>query len=322
MESLVYSWFCNNYRWDILKNREYPILLSIASFRNHNKTIPIYVFDHSYVDHNWKDYPERFKFNLIKTKIDTTCSNNAFESIFSNIVKCVQENRILIAESDIFWLKDPFPISYNGKIRFAKNIGGVYFFDKNENIEFINKWIEIIRLTLESKINKEVYTNTKSKIFMGENDLDRTRDYLSENYCHLIDYLDYDYNCVLYNLIIKNKNLLSIAKNLHCSQAFCSMINRFKVPLLIKDFNLYNLEKKEINKVYNIFTIQELLNSNDHLIYFLQELGWSINKKDIEELEIITKDLNKSQNVVDLLETIKPYENSINRIVKKRRGLT
>jgi hypothetical protein len=156
-----------------------PILCSIASLRKHSD-IPIYVIDHTPNLHDWEDYCCKLKFEVISFDCDLKIETSPFRNFFNckYFLKKVIDikfffgkfERVVYCDSDIFWLKDPFPLVDGDFCTTFTNKGfynsGYYYF---KNLNFLNFWIEIINESIKYKsFRKDIFNflhETKTHFF-------------------------------------------------------------------------------------------------------------------------------------------------------------
>lgn len=130
---VLYHWWGQGGK--VAQNMAFPIILSIATLRAHNKDIPIVVMDLSEGIQDWEDYPNKlnFKVERLSTFLRIDVQKYGFESTNWHGVgkteskpidlhmmsrpfdywKCGErqpQNKILGCDSDIFWLKNPLPL--------------------------------------------------------------------------------------------------------------------------------------------------------------------------------------------------------------------
>lgn len=120
-ETLFYHWWSCENEPSPYQNLRTPILLSIATFRACSNK-PIVVLDVSKYRQDWGEFPNKLNFKVIPWK----CYTEKFKEqvpawqllsrIFDirNYLKLSkQEKTVLYADSDVFFLKDPFPLNSN-----------------------------------------------------------------------------------------------------------------------------------------------------------------------------------------------------------------
>lgn len=113
--TVVYHWWATNAEKPHYSNLAHPVLLSIATLRAVNPTIPIKVIDcsGSWMDEDWLHF---------KNKLDFSVSYGIFElDRYSHIkgykllsrlfdVRVHQTSPVIYCDSDVFWLRDPLPL--------------------------------------------------------------------------------------------------------------------------------------------------------------------------------------------------------------------
>jgi hypothetical protein len=157
---VLYHWWGQGGK--VAQNMAFPVILSIATLRAHNKDIPIVVMDLSDSAQDWEDYPNKLNFKVEKLdpflRIDVERygfkstpwpGTGETESKPINLHmmsrpfdywKCGErqpQNKVLGCDSDIFWLKNPLPLieEKNGFIpKFVVDGNlGLFYFDKRSD---------------------------------------------------------------------------------------------------------------------------------------------------------------------------------------------
>jgi hypothetical protein len=137
----------------------FPIVLSIATLRAHNEDVPIVVMDLSDSPQDWEDYPSKLRFKVEKVNpyLQINLQRYGFKPTPHHGVgltetkpidlhmmsrpfdywKCGErqpQNKILGCDSDIFWLKNPFPLieeKHNFIPQFVVDGNlGLFYYDK------------------------------------------------------------------------------------------------------------------------------------------------------------------------------------------------
>lgn len=197
-----------------LFNASSPIL-SIASFRCFNKETPVFVIDYS--NGNWRDFPSKLKFRVISLGCQLKKIINIKDPIIdfgyfrlNNLSRPFDidyladyfDDCILVyADTDIFFLKNPFPLENEESDDFhcCKDNSGFFYF-KNKSLiarDFLNQWKEKTIFSIYNKNYREELLRKSGR--NGKNEL-----FHDEIICCSLNY-DY-YNEIIYNVrISKNK---------------------------------------------------------------------------------------------------------------------
>lgn len=155
---VLYHWWGQGGK--VAHNMTFPVILSIATLRAHNPDVPIVVMDLSQGLQDWEEYQLKlnFKVERISPFLPLDLDRYGFRPTFWHAVgetntkpidlhmmsrpfdywKCGQrqtQNKVLGCDSDIFWLRDPFPLVYEdemGKIpQFVVDGNlGLFYYDK------------------------------------------------------------------------------------------------------------------------------------------------------------------------------------------------
>jgi hypothetical protein len=167
---VLYHWWGRGGK--VAQNMTFPIILSIATLRAHNKDIPIVVMDLSEGPQDWEDYPDKLDFTVDKvdTYLPIDLQRYGFEPHPHHGVglteskpidlrmmsrpfdywKCGErqiQNKILGCDSDIFWLKNPLPLKAQGtgKLWMALCLQAIYDADfRREIVEVTPHYPNII----------------------------------------------------------------------------------------------------------------------------------------------------------------------------------
>lgn len=202
--AFIYHYF-NNDGTSLEKDVRSPILFSIASLRNFYKDA-IYVIDKTPDKNNWKDYPNRFNFKIIKSKITHPDLLTSKTIDISLLIEQIQDEVNFYSDADVIWHKDGFKDLKVGnrfystfkRINFfIRSNSGFYFFKKNTiGHAFFKKWVD---LTKKMLLQEDIFIKNEIKKYYGDNIWTRISDeslltYLATNY--------YEY--------IKNQKLIAI----------------------------------------------------------------------------------------------------------------
>lgn len=151
----IYHVFSSN-KTDLCKFNRYPVILSISTLRNFDASSKIFVIDRTPNFHDWKDYPKRLNFEVIKDNSKFIDGLSPIHNRIFDIKKWMHlfSDDITYCDSDVFWLEDFIPIIDVNKISMVcqKRNGYIYFnsgffyFRKNTLGHcFFNIWEESLR---------------------------------------------------------------------------------------------------------------------------------------------------------------------------------
>jgi hypothetical protein len=143
--AIIYHWWSEK-NTPVIENLADPIIFSIISVRYFNKDVPIYVIDVSQRQNNWQNYPSLLNFKVVTkpASIDKLKKNN-FHPVVSRVwdinwlTDKIKENKIIFCDSDIFWIKNIFPLLGLENDPCLKNFhcgmnNGFFYYDKNSNL--------------------------------------------------------------------------------------------------------------------------------------------------------------------------------------------
>lgn len=143
-----FYYFWQSPHCNVWENRSHPIICSIATLRYFCRRAPIYVIDVSH-DAYWGSFPQQLKFTVIPRKhflsnwtlpngspIDSIDSFGAlvFSKVFDVYAASLQipENRIVVCDTDVFWLADPFPFQYHNGFCMDGGNSGFWYYHKDD----------------------------------------------------------------------------------------------------------------------------------------------------------------------------------------------
>jgi hypothetical protein len=123
-EPLNYAMIYHRYNLDpryrkVWEDPVSPVLASIATLRNVNKSIKVFVLDTEPFLEDWSDYPSLLDFHVVQQPIQIPLRYEegcAFQTRMLSrpwdvweFSSMIPETGILYSDSDVFWLKDPIP---------------------------------------------------------------------------------------------------------------------------------------------------------------------------------------------------------------------
>lgn len=152
---------------------DYPIIVSIATLRAQNASIPIYVLDCSRRTVDWKEFPRTLNFTVVPWRFRLPRkrfrglvlwehSSKAFD--LPEFAEKIEQSKIIFCDSDVFWLRNPLPLASEAHIdRFCcrPENTGFFYFDKHSSAvkEFIKLWqATIVAAIYDMRIRKSIWT--------------------------------------------------------------------------------------------------------------------------------------------------------------------
>ena len=232
--AIVYHWWTEScvFVKDDLFN---PILYSIATIRRHNQEVPIYVINLS-PEAEWGVYPKTLNFNVLnkhsKFTKNSGYQNNLMSRVFDiiEVAQTIEEEDILFNDSDVFWIKDPFPLMNDTKVFNCNQNNGVFYYNKHsiEAMNFIREWQHDTHRTVNdpdfrSKLLHDMQFASNFKIH-DELIMRYTQKRLPDSYRPVP---------------MKENNIIftpiTDPKNLHIIRAFVGKKDRLRVALSIKE---------------------------------------------------------------------------------------
>lgn len=152
--AMIYHWWtetCLRAKEDLFN----PIIHSIATVRNYNTEVAIYVISLSCVD--WGNYPEILKFKVINKKPlfeeNLGYQNKLMSRVFDivDVSERIDEEEILFCDSDVFWLEDPFPLMNKNDLFNCNKNNGIFYYNKNREkaMTFIREWQSDVENTVK-----------------------------------------------------------------------------------------------------------------------------------------------------------------------------
>lgn len=237
--AVIYHW------WDDtntnLADSLVPIIPSIASLRAVSD-ISIYVLDISKKKRNWSKYSKALNFEVVPfiSKFDTVNYGLDPRDIskpfdLDKFSKCINSKVIVSCDSDVFWIKNPFPVEKDCN-KFCCNTNTGYFYCKKEH-----EWIDLWKFyTLEALQSEENLIRIKKNV-MNYYNKSIIKNFLNTEIIHqyiLLDLkrielnanLSYKEHLTPYNPIPKEFNMIH----------FCNFIihKRHLFPFIIEE--IYN----------------------------------------------------------------------------------
>lgn len=177
-------WYFNHNGILVRDDRNNPIIPSIASLRYWNPSIDIFVIDVSKAENDWEDYPEQFRFKVIKQ--DSVYHNIYQKSDFLgpvslellgkthdvwSLCQTLGHERFAVLDSDLFWMQDPLPLYGGDKVDFyisSDGNTGFYYHHKDAE-DFVYLWRGLNNMAVyEEKFRKMISQKSKHKPIQEE----------------------------------------------------------------------------------------------------------------------------------------------------------
>jgi hypothetical protein len=273
---MIYYWWNDGPDGEVWRDMLNPIIPSIATFRSQNGTMPIYVLDASRNSKNWGHYPFKLNFNVVPVQPGLRYDRKYGVSInqakllsrmidVHNFAKHhTSAEAILFSDSDIFWVKDFFPIPEpkDGFYSNQSNNGIFYYTHNGDSSEAFRLIEEHTAKALTDKDHRKVIVdNYYSDIFNDES----VYMYVRKKHPELFKDISM---CENYPGINPDEFVLENAKNYHLTQSnyglcrglFALAIEEFydKMKMLLSDTEIIQIfGEKNIHLVKN-FKLSQL----------------------------------------------------------------
>lgn len=283
---VIYVWWSDNPKIKPWQNLEYPVILAIASLRLHNKNCKISVLDVSFFERpisDWEPFTSILDFQLVKWNSLLDLNLPKSSKLNSRVwdvwkySKQLEENKIVFADSDIFWFRDPFPLDgeIDGKIKgfYANRNLGLFYFDKNckETKKTFDLWKGLIARVLikDNDCFQEICKVRPSSIhsFNEESAFNYIQNFFPECYNKIPPE---EHAPIVTYLLYKNNINFNNLKNIHCLYQVIGR-QRALIFLLFKELNLVKyffdnntwfqiFGKNNLNKFKKLISIKEINN--------------------------------------------------------------
>jgi hypothetical protein len=136
----VYHWFDEPEDSPPYSNLRVPIIVSIATLRAVNPSIPILVLTDE--ERDWKHFPEKLNFEVRRIEFTLKHKNIKGCRHLSRIFDLQQfpdNPNIMYVDSDVFWFRDPLPLSQSlDKFCFNGWNTGFFYYNRNLNLKFFD----------------------------------------------------------------------------------------------------------------------------------------------------------------------------------------
>lgn len=214
-QALVYYYF-NDFGTTAYDDLQQPVVLSIASFRNFDKTTPIYVIDVSDQEQEWLDFPKKLDFTLFRNVHALKHCENVVQiperhpisltrlskpiDIFELTLYCNQET-IVVCDADVLFSNNLWPLQGDFSRNFCYS-DGLFYFDKSSlNTEKIfEAWGNMcMAAAINPLMQRRVLESSPYKYSLLD---DRACwSYLSKRMCHSIEKVSIYENFPLFSLL-------------------------------------------------------------------------------------------------------------------------
>jgi len=150
-----FYYYWQPFQGEVFLNQYNPVLCSIATLRYFQPNIPIYVVDGSETASDWGEFVAQFKLNILHRpdhffKKFATHEQEVHQQLLSKpfevylAAQSVSQERIVVSDSDIFWVKDPLPLE-NSTTEFSMDghNSGFWYYHKKDT-KFIGLWLSLM----------------------------------------------------------------------------------------------------------------------------------------------------------------------------------
>jgi hypothetical protein len=302
---VVYHWWCDNPNVAPYQDLCSPVVLSIAVLRAHNRTIPITVLDLSQRDEReWGCFPELLNFEVVKwtplLDLNLYKSSRLCSRVWDvwDYAHRIPENNILFTDSDIFWLKNPFPLNEQDKCGclskfYCSSNTGVWYFDKTSQIseEVIRVWKFIISRVLIRDMDFYTELCVKVTSLLEQNFQDEIAfGYLIVQHPELYNPVGSEENFAIYRLM--NKKDLENLDNVKCLHALGAVLGcrKGRICLVLREL------KDAIEKVLNKDQIEMIFGNANCDVHDMKEIK-NLTRQELKQLLEFTGN-NRSQEIL------------------------
>lgn len=159
--AVVYHWWALENDQSPNQNIRIPILASIATLRSVNKDVAIYVLDGSDQIQDWKHYPDKLKFTVVRNNFQLAeykhlngwrNLSRLFDMALFDLA--IPEENIIYCDADIFWLQDPLPFQQNPE-KFCFNGYNSGYFYYNKKSPLVAKFFDLFQAYTITALNDE-----------------------------------------------------------------------------------------------------------------------------------------------------------------------
>jgi hypothetical protein len=142
-------------------NLNVPVIPSIATLRNVNPTIPIYVLDGSQRSQHWGRLPLHLGFKVIPIQFFLNRYRDRkgwkhLSRLFDLHRVDIPEDVLLYCDTDVFWAADPLPLHGDPSLFcFDKFNTGFFYYDKRAPL--VQQFFEIFEAYAVTALNDEIF---------------------------------------------------------------------------------------------------------------------------------------------------------------------
>lgn len=298
---VVYHWWCDNPEIKPYQDMNNPVVPSIVTLRSHNKNIPISVLDLSCDPQDWGCFPELLNFQVVRWTPRLDLSLHKSSRLCSRVwdvseyVNQIKNNEIIFTDSDIFWLKNPLPLTKSTEKFNCSSNTGVWYFNKNSAIakEVFRTWKFIISRILIG--DKEFFDEMCMKVYTAIDTPFQDEvafGYLITQYPHLYSPVAFNENYMIYRLM-NNDPLLESVKCLHGLGAVLGS-KRGLICLVLKELRdsiKKVLSEEQVNVVFSGETCND--------VYSIYDIH-ALSHKRLKEIMNFTGCLRADQLIAEL----------------------
>lgn len=289
MSVVFYHW------WDYLGdpppycNLRSPILLSIASLRAQNPSIPIYVLDgsQSYADtradrklSDWLHFPEKLNFRVIETPFELARfyshrKGYMYLSRLFDLERYHDSETIIYSDADVFWFRDPEPLQRNpDKFCFDGYNTGMFYYHPDSR--YVQRFFELFKAyTIAALNNEQMRQVVMSQVgYEGWQYVfdEMTTTFLFKENRELFEKLSYEEHCAARSL---DKVKIDQMKAFHCNGL---MVTNFYPKNEGEHFHSRGLLALIFQELYD--AIRKVLSDNDlNLIFSPEQLTYYRSKQ-------------------------------------------
>jgi hypothetical protein len=229
---VIYYYFSDKSQ-KVSKDFKNPVIQSIASLRHWSKDVAISVLDVSDCEVDWELYNHHFNFYVHKVNHPLkNLENNLVHvdgaSIFSKrlsrpialyeYASYVKEDLIVSCDANLFWIKDPFPLSGDHFNKFcSNNNSGLWYYNKNVTKchDFMHTWNTLCAFVMTNYLMCDRVHKT-----IGRNSIDERAcmNFVQHRFPELYSFNPIEENCSFYNTLNENIDVNKI-KALHVSSS-------------------------------------------------------------------------------------------------------
>ena len=249
-----------------------PLILSMATFRKFNRTSRIYVIDTSkkQICNDWGDWPGRIGFEVHRRehalyKIEGRCvgpngihmyhrllSKPATIYDFSNTL---EQPIIIFSDSDLMWVKNPFPLEADYTRCFCANHNtGFFYYDRS--LPLIHKVFDLWTAFCTQACVNNQFCQRVSKVIGTEHMHDETiLNYIQRQYPECFSAIPVEENCPFGMLARPEFNRRRVkALHIHCNNFNRYPHQKSLACICLKE--LYDITKdmigeEEMNKMFS-----------------------------------------------------------------------